>query len=38
MLIRLLDIADIYGIDLYAEYRRKMAWNATRPYRHGGTL
>jgi hypothetical protein len=25
-----------YGIDLHAEYERKMAYNRTRPYRHGG--
>jgi NTP pyrophosphatase (non-canonical NTP hydrolase) len=36
VLIRLLDMADLYGIDLQAEYERKMAFNWTRPYRHGG--
>jgi NTP pyrophosphatase (non-canonical NTP hydrolase) len=25
-----------YGIDLAAEYERKMAYNRARPYRHGG--
>lgn len=36
ILIRLLDTCDIYGVDIEAEYRRKMAFNWTRPYRHGG--
>lgn len=36
VLIRLLDVADIYGIDLTAEYERKLAYNRTRPYQHGG--
>jgi NTP pyrophosphatase (non-canonical NTP hydrolase) len=36
MLIRLLDVADIYGIDLDAEYERKLAYNRTRPFQHGG--
>jgi NTP pyrophosphatase (non-canonical NTP hydrolase) len=36
VLIRLLDTCDIYGIDLDAEYERKMAFNRTRPYQHGG--
>lgn len=36
VLIRLLDMADLYGIDLETEYGRKMAFNWTRPYRHGG--
>lgn len=36
VLIRLLDVADIYGIDLAAEYERKLAYNRTRPYQHGG--
>lgn len=36
VLIRLLDVADIYGIDLDAEYARKIAYNRTRPYQHGG--
>jgi NTP pyrophosphatase (non-canonical NTP hydrolase) len=35
-LIRLLDMADVFGIDLYREYARKMTYNWTRPYRHGG--
>lgn len=36
VLIRLLDACDIYGIDLEAEYERKLAFNRTRPYQHGG--
>jgi NTP pyrophosphatase (non-canonical NTP hydrolase) len=36
VLIRLLDVADIYGIDLEAEFERKIAYNRTRPYQHGG--
>src|SRR5262249_40737012 len=36
VLIRLLDVCDIYGIDLATEYERKMAFNRTRPYQHGG--
>lgn len=34
--IRLLDTCDVLGIDLEAEYRRKLAYNKTRPYQHGG--
>jgi NTP pyrophosphatase (non-canonical NTP hydrolase) len=36
VLIRLLDVADIYGIDLAYEFDRKLAYNRTRPYQHGG--
>lgn len=36
VLIRLLDVCDIHGIDLAAEYERKLAYNRTRPYQHGG--
>lgn len=36
VLIRLLDMCGIYGINLMAEYERKIAYNRTRPYRHGG--
>jgi NTP pyrophosphatase (non-canonical NTP hydrolase) len=36
VLIRLLDTCDVYGIDLEAEYRRKLEYNKTRPYQHGG--
>lgn len=36
VLIRLLDTCDVYGIDLGAEYERKIAFNRTRPYQHGG--
>jgi hypothetical protein len=32
----LVTIARTYGIDLEAEYVRKMAYNRTRPYQHGG--
>lgn len=35
LLIRLIDVADRYEIDLYREYVRKMTFNWTRPYRHG---
>jgi NTP pyrophosphatase (non-canonical NTP hydrolase) len=33
--IRLLDDCARFGVDLAAEYERKMAYNRTRPYRHG---
>jgi NTP pyrophosphatase (non-canonical NTP hydrolase) len=36
VLIRLLDTCDVYGIDLAAEYERKITFNRTRPYQHGG--
>lgn len=36
VLIRLLDTCDVYGIDLETEYVRKIAYNRTRPYQHGG--
>jgi NTP pyrophosphatase (non-canonical NTP hydrolase) len=29
-------LCSLYGFDLEAEMRRKMAYNKTRPYRHGG--
>ena len=34
--IRLLDDCDRWGIDLRAEYERKIAYNRTRSFRHGG--
>jgi NTP pyrophosphatase (non-canonical NTP hydrolase) len=36
VLIRLMDTCDRYDIDLFAEWRRKMDYNWTRPYKHGG--
>lgn len=36
VLIRLLDTCRRHGIDLGAEYHRKLAYNRTRGYRHGG--
>lgn len=36
VLIRVLDTAERRGIDLRAEYERKIAYNRTRGYRHGG--
>lgn len=36
ILIRLLDDCDLFGVDLAAEYERKMAYNHTRAFRHGG--
>lgn len=38
VLIRLLDECDRQGIDLGAEYRRKIAFNRTRGHRHGGKV
>ena len=35
VLIRLLDYCDRFGVDLEAEYARKMEYNETRGYRHG---
>ncbi len=34
--IRLLDDCYLFGIDLEAEMRRKIAYNKTLKYRHGG--
>lgn len=34
--IRLLDTCDRRGIDLRAEYERKIAYNRIRSFRHGG--
>lgn len=36
ILIRLLDYCGRYGVDLDFEYRRKLDFNRTRGYRHGG--
>lgn len=36
VLIRLLDTCHRYNIDLEFEYDRKMAYNRTRPHKHGG--
>ena len=36
VVIRCLDFADYYGIDLEAMIAEKVAYNATRGYRHGG--
>ena len=36
VLIRLLSSCDQYGINLEVEYERKMAYNRTRSFRHGG--
>lgn len=36
VLIRLLDTCARHGVDLLAEFRRKMDYNWTRPHRHGG--
>lgn len=32
----LAQLAEFHGIDLRAEYQRKLAYNKTRAYRHGG--
>jgi NTP pyrophosphatase (non-canonical NTP hydrolase) len=36
VLIRLLDFVERREIDLDFEYERKIEYNRTRPYRHGG--
>ena len=36
ILIRLLDTCDRYDINLYGEFARKLAYNRTRGYKHGG--
>lgn len=36
VLVRLLDTCKRRGIDLGAEFERKLDYNATRGYRHGG--
>lgn len=38
VLIRLLDMAYRYDIDLEQEYVRKVDYNRTRPHRHGGRV
>lgn len=38
ILIRLLHYSNCHGIDLEAEYERKMAYNESRPWRHGGRV
>lgn len=35
VLIRLIDTADVFGIDLAQEYHRKVAYNRTRSFQHG---
>lgn len=36
VLIRLLDTCYTFNVDLVSEYERKMEYNRTRSYRHGG--
>ena len=38
IMIRVADAAGEYGIDLEAAIARKLAYNQTRPYRHGNKL
>lgn len=35
VIIRCLDMADYYGIDIEDAIREKMEFNETRPYKHG---
>lgn len=36
VLIRLLHYSNVHGFDLEAEFERKMRYNETRAWRHGG--
>lgn len=36
ILVRLLDTCSRYDLDLFAEWRRKVDFNWTRPHKHGG--
>lgn len=36
VVIRVADMCGLYGIDLDAAIQEKLAYNKTRPYRHGG--
>lgn len=38
LLLRVFDTCQHYGIDLAGALELKMAYNATRPHRHGGKL
>lgn len=38
VVIRCLDFADLYGIDLEAMIAEKIAYNGTRGHRHGGKV
>lgn len=38
VLIRVFDFCGLYGIDLQKAVDAKIAYNRTRPYRHGGKL
>ena len=36
IVIRVLDLAEYYGIDMGEAIAQKHAYNLTRPYKHGG--
>jgi len=38
VIIRILDMVEYFGIDIDKVIQLKMAYNLTRPYRHGGKL
>lgn len=38
IVIRVFDLAGLVGIDIAYEIQRKMKYNESRPYRHGGKL